>query len=154
MFRLKSLFTFRFFHYIRKLPAKITELGTSTFGKLSKIFTEMTANGFNQVSQMLERLRCEICENYVKVGKNRWYSCVAETANHKICQDCVEVDKHRKCYWNCGKSIKSMYCAITEELLRSGYMKFTCSNYDSGCREIGGEDCMNFHETECVYRSN
>ena len=99
-------------------------------------------NFMNQV--LHDRLKCQLCENRLSVGKYHWYKCLIDL-NHEICQDC----KDKIC---CGKEISNKFCKLTEELLQAKSMLFKCINESRGCQEIFGKEAMISHESCCIYR--
>ena len=114
----------------------------------------MTQNSNNLNQTLNERLKCHICGGQARAGKARWYSCPAQ---HKICQDCKEVEKIEWCSLGCQKpheygKIMSQHCRVIEELLKNKTMQFKCTNSCRGCQEFLKEETMIEHETECIYR--
>ena len=102
----------------------------------------------NETCQVLyDTLKCEICQSSLKAGKTRWYRC---QNHHQICQTCKEVTKREKCA--CLTKILKDHCPVTEKLLKIKVMRFSCMNESRGCTEIFGEEDMNIHEFECIYR--
>ena len=100
---------------------------------------------FDQI--LIEQLKCQICENGVRAGKHRWYSC---SKAHKICQDCKEVKEKKKC--SCNKIIANEFCPMTEALLSAEKMRFRSENHSRGCQVILNEENMIAHEAVCNFR--
>ena len=67
---------------------------------------------------------------------------------HPICQECKA--KAEKC--SCGKLISEEYCKMTEKWLNVKDLKFNCANAKRGCKEVLGDNALEEHELECIYR--
>ena len=100
---------------------------------------------FSQV--FYEQLKCFICDNRLKAGKDRWYRCYT---SHLVCQDCTEVQERKNC--SCGKLIGNYYCKVIEAALKVDKMRFKCENLNRGCKKTSNKEDMIFHQTECIYR--
>merc|ERR1712062_18482 len=116
-------------------------------GKQSK-FTTMASESGQDFSQTLyEKLECYICKSGLRAGKHHWYRC---TQDHRICQDCREVEEKKNC--SCTKFIPLKYCEVIEALLSLDKMQFKCENLSRGCQESSDKENMILHQTECIYR--
>ena len=101
---------------------------------LSKTLTEMQSN-----------LVCKVCEDRARPEKKQWYRCFNL---HQICQDCKE--KFDLC--TCGQLISTEHCKMTEQLLGTRGLRFSCIHSKNGCKETLDENALMDHESECLFR--
>ena len=108
----------------------------------------MASESGQDFSQTLyEKLECYICKSGLRAGKPHWYRC---TQDHRICQDCREVEEKKNC--SCTKFIPLKYCEVIDALLSLDKMQFKCENLSRGCQESLDKENMIYHQTECIYR--
>ena len=106
-----------------------------------------TESGQDFSQTLYEKLECYICKSRLRAGKHHWYRC---TEDHRICQDCREVEEKKNC--SCTKFIPLKYCEVIEALLSLDKMQFKCENLSRGCQESSDKENMILHQTECIYR--
>ena len=97
--------------------------------------------------QLVDQLKCEICESGPKFRRTHWYRCMGL---HHICEDCKEGEGKAKC--SCGQRISHAFDKMTDAYLKAKTTKFKCENVERGCHEeFLGPDIESHHE-ECIYR--
>ena len=101
-----------------------------------------------ELNQILNDLKCQICQGGPKAGKPRWYKCLQF---HDICQDCKETDGNLKCS-SCHTDIPNKRCKFRESVLKMRTVRFKCANEARGCNEYLEKKEMKVHETECIFR--